>query len=56
MTISMAKEVTASSAGDNRACSNGRSGEDEYGSGERAEGRTEHRGFSETGLLCNRSG
>jgi len=31
MTISMAEEITTSSAGDNRACSNGRSGEDECG-------------------------
>ena len=52
MTISMAKEATAFSPGDNRACSNRRSGENECGSGE----RTGHGGSSEMGLLCNRSG
>jgi len=52
----VAKEANASSAGDNRACSNGRSGEDEYSSGERAESRTEDGGFSEIGPLCNGSG
>ena len=34
MTISVAEEATASSAGDNKACSNGGSRENEYGSGE----------------------
>jgi len=33
-TISVAEEATISSADDNRACSDGRGGEDEYGSGE----------------------
>jgi len=31
MTISVAEEATISSAGDNRACSNGRGGENECG-------------------------
>ena len=35
MTTSVAEEVTAPSADDNRACSNGRSGEDKCGSSER---------------------
>ena len=41
MTISVAEEATTSSAGDNRACSDGRDREDECGSGEeiRARGR-----------------
>ena len=40
MTLSMAEETTASSAGDNRACSDGRSGEDKCGYGDpSAEGR-----------------
>jgi len=34
MTISVAEEAIAFSAGDNRACSYGRSREDECGSGE----------------------
>ena len=38
MTISVAKEANAS-AGDNRACSNGRGGEDECSSGERTGAR-----------------
>jgi len=33
MTLSVAEETTASSAGDNRACSDGRSGEDKRGHG-----------------------
>jgi len=37
MTLSVAKEANTSSAGDNRACSNGRSGEDECSSSERVE-------------------
>jgi len=34
MTLSVAKKANASSAGDNRACSNGRNREDKCGSGE----------------------
>ena len=47
MTISVAEEANAS-AGDNGACSNGGSRENECGSGEgiRARGRTEYGGFS----------
>ena len=49
MTISVAEEATAFSAGDNRACSDGRSGEDKYSSkGIRARGR----GSSKIGSLC----
>jgi len=36
MTLSVAEEANTSSAGDNRAYSDGRSGEDECGSVERA--------------------
>ena len=36
----MAEEATITSAGDNRACSDRRSGENKHGSGERAGGRT----------------
>ena len=41
MTPSVAEEATMASAGDNRACSDGRDREDECGSGEgiRARGR-----------------
>ena len=52
MTISVAEEVTAFSAGNNRACSNGRGGKDECSSSERTEGRTEYGGSSKMGLLC----
>jgi len=34
MTISMAKEANVPSAGDNRACSNGRCGKDKHGGSE----------------------
>ena len=46
MTISVAKEATASSAGDNRAFSNGRSREDECSSNKRVGSRTEYMGSS----------
>jgi len=39
MTISVAEEATASSAGDNRACSNGRNRKDECGGSERVRAR-----------------
>jgi len=42
MTISVAEEAIAFSAGNNRACSNGRSGKDECGSSKRV--GTESRG------------
>ena len=52
-TPSVAEEATIASAGDNRACSNERSRENEHSSGERAGGRTRYGGSSETGPLCN---
>jgi len=54
-TISMAEEATASSAGNNQACSDGRSGKDECGGSKGTGGRTECGGSSETGSLCNGS-
>jgi len=52
MTLGVAKEANAS-AGDNGACSDGRSGENKCGSSERAGGRIGYGGSSETGPLCN---
>jgi len=52
-TFSVAEEATIASAGDNWACSDGMSGENERGSGERAEGRIGYGGSSEMGPLCN---
>ena len=52
-TFSVAEETTIASAGNNQACSDGRSREDEYSSSERARGRTEYGGFSQMGPLCN---
>ena len=52
MTISVAKEATTSSAGNNRACSDGRDKEDEHSSGKRARGGTECGDSSKTGPLC----
>ena len=54
MTISVTEEATTSSAGDNRACSDGREREDECSSGEgiRARGRDS----SKMGSLCYGSG
>ena len=48
MTLGVAEKVNASSAGDNSACSDGESRENECGSSEeaRAEARTRCRGFS----------
>jgi len=48
MTISMAKETNTPSAGNNRACSDRRSGEDKYNGSQRcrAGARTECGGFS----------
>ena len=48
MTLGMAEKVNASSAGDNSACSDGESRENECGSSEgaRAKARTRCRGFS----------
>ena len=48
MTISVAEEATASSAGDNWACSDGGSGKDECGGREGAGSR----GSSKMGPLC----
>jgi len=53
MTPSVAEETTTSSADDNWACSDGRSGEDEYSNSERVGGRTRYGGSSKTGPLCN---
>ena len=53
MTISVAEEANAPSVGDNRACSDRRSGENKCGSGERAGGKTGYGGFSETEPLYN---
>jgi len=39
MTISVAEEANAPSAGDNKACPDGGSGEDKYGDGERTRTR-----------------
>jgi len=48
MTFSVAEEATIASAGDNGACSDGRSGENECGSNEgiRSQSRAEYRGAS----------
>jgi len=48
MTFGMAEEATIASAGDNRACSNGRSREDKYdgSEGDRTGDWTEHGGSS----------
>jgi len=48
-TLGVAEEATTASAGNNRACSNGRDREDEFGSGERC--RTRGRCSSKTGSL-----
>jgi len=40
------EEATIASAGNNRACSNGESGENECGSGKRIRARTEYEGSS----------
>jgi len=45
-TIGVAEEAAIASAGDNRACSNGRGREDKCGSGKRIGSRTEWRGSS----------
>jgi len=46
MTIDVAEEATITSAGDNRACSDGGSGENECSSGKRIRARTEYGGSS----------
>ena len=53
-TISVAEEATIASAGNNRACSNGRSRENECSSGKRNRGRwkSECRGSTKKGSLC----
>ena len=50
MTISVAEEIRAFSAGNNRACSNGRGRKDECSGGERT--RIVDRDFSKKGPLC----
>ena len=54
MTLSVVKEARGTSSADNnRALSNGRSGEDKYSSVERTRIRN---GGSKEGLLCNKGG
>jgi len=53
MTISVAEEATASSAGDNRACSNGGNRNDECSGSKRVGAR--YRGSSKKGSFCNGS-
>ena len=50
---SVAEEANAPSVGNNRACSNERSGENKYSSGKRTRGRTGNRDVPETRPLCN---
>jgi len=52
-TSSVPEEATIASAGNNRACSDGRSGENKRGSRERTGGRIGYGGSSETVPLCN---
>jgi len=54
MTFGVAEETAIASAGDNRACSDGRGRKDECGSGKgiRTRGRTECRGPSEKRSFC----
>ena len=54
MTISMAEETTTFLAGNNRACSNGRSEENEYSGVERA--GIDNGGSSKKESLCYGSG
>jgi len=54
MTISVVEEATASSASNNRACSNGGNREDECSGSKRVGARCW--GSSETGLLCDGGG
>ena len=49
----MAEETIASSAGDNRACSDRRSREDKCSSGKGSRARTGSGGSSKIGSLCN---
>ena len=53
-TISVAEEANAPSAGNNRACSDGRSGENKCGSSERI--GTRGQGSSKKGSFCNGGG
>ena len=55
ITPSMVKEATTFSAGDNRACSDGRCGEDKCGSSKRVGGRAKYGGSSEMGPLFHRN-
>ena len=54
MIISMAKEATTFSVGNNKACSNGRGREDEYDNSEGT--RTRNGNASKKGPLCYGSG
>jgi len=53
MTFSVAEEATIASTGNNRACSDGGCGENEYGSGEGIGSRTEWRGSAKKGPFCH---
>jgi len=53
MTLSMVEEANTFSAGNNRACSDGRDRENEYSGGKGI--RIGDRGSSKKGLLCYRS-
>jgi len=50
MTLSVAEEIATSLAGDNRACSNERGGENKYGGSEKTRTRN---GGSKKGPLCD---
>ena len=54
MTFGVAEEATIASAGNNRACSDGRCRKDEYGGNKRVGAR--YRGSSKMGPLCDGSG
>ena len=58
MTFGVAKEATTASAGNNGACSDGRSGENERNSSERSGSRdgTKYGGSSKKGPVCDGSG
>jgi len=53
MTLGVAEEATIASAGDNRACSDGRSGENKCSGSKGTGDRTGCRGSSEKGSFCN---
>jgi len=57
MTFSVAEEATIASAGDNRACSDGRGGKNKCSGSKRIGSRNEieYGGFFKKGSLCNGS-